>query len=156
MQHVIATRDEDEEQEVAGEHICKETERERQRTNDKEGRDLNRSKENVDKLWNTWHKGDALEVLSKALLLDADVMEDHEGEESENIRESNMRHRWELHQWHKTKEVIGNNKDKEGEEEWHEAKEIVADNLFAKILTDKAVDGFTKELKLAWNNRRFT
>ena len=81
MQHVIAAGNKYQEKQVAGEHICEETERERQWANQEEGCNFNRGKKNVNRLGHARHKCDSLEVLTKSLLLYSYIVEDKEGEE---------------------------------------------------------------------------
>jgi len=153
VEHVIATSDEDEKEQVAGEHVRKQPERQGERTNQEEGRDLNWGKENINGLRYAWHERDALEVLAKALLLDSHPVENNEREDGQHVGERDVRHRRELQERHDAEYVIGNNKGKEGEEEWHEAHEVVSDDFFTNVVAHEAVNHLARELEFARHNR---
>ncbi len=83
-------------------------------------------------------------------------MENYKGEDRQDIREADVRHRRKLQEGHDAKDVVGKNESEKREKEGHEAHELVADDLFTNIVSNEGVDRLARELKFAWNNQRFT
>ena len=137
MKHVVAAHDEHEKQKVTGEHVGKETNCQRERTNDEVGRDFKWREDHVDPFWNAWYKRNVLEVLAKAMLADTYIVVDHVGKNHESNRETETRHRGELHEGHNSENVVHDDEGKEGEEEGYEFHKFVTDDVFAEVFLNE-------------------
>ena len=134
MEHVVAATDEDQKQQVTCEHIGKQPERKSYWADQEIGCDLDWRKQDVSELWYARQECDALEVLKEPLLLNSDGMEDYKGKDRQDVRERHVRHRWELNEGNNSKEIINENKNKEGEEERHVGEKSTTDNLLCQVL----------------------
>ena len=81
---------------MTGEHICEQPERESYWADQEIGCNLDRRKQDVSKLWNTWKECYSFEVLHEPLTLNAHRVENYKGEDREHVWERDVGHCWEL------------------------------------------------------------
>ena len=152
---MLSAEEEDHQEQVASEHVGKETERERQWSNKEEGEQLKRSDEDVSHLRNTRHEHDLFDVLEGTLLAHTYVVEDQEGDDCQDIRKAHSGHRRELQERNDAEEIVHQDESEEREQVRNKAHELMSDDIFSKILANKAVDALTCVLQSRWHDSCF-
>lgn len=140
---------------MPGEHVGKQTKRERYRTDQKVGRNFDGCQQDVSKGWDAGKKCDSLEVLQQTLSLDADCVEEKITKSCKDVRERYVGHRRELHERNDSENVVYQNKSKESKKKWHVSQKVMTDNFFAQIFAHKGVDRFAGKLQFTRNDGGF-
>src|SRR4051794_636171 len=140
QRQVLAAGDEEHEQQVTGEHVAEEPQRERDRPGEEVGDELEREEQEEHR------PGDArrhhvFEVAAEAHVLDAEVVIDHEDDECERRGEGDAAHRGELHRWDHAEHVVQQDEHEHREQQRHEAQELAtADDVAGDAVADEPVD----------------
>ncbi len=154
QQHVVAGGDEQQEQQVAGEHVAEQPQAQRERPGHVVRDELEDEDERQDRLGQA--AGDhRLEVAREAVLAEADDVVNDVDDQGQRHREPDAAHRRVLDRRDDPEEVVDEDQGEHREEQRHELEEVVAaDDVLGDRVAHQPVDLLGDPLPLARDDGR--